>query len=110
MIELRSGDQAQAIGYQAEFVLREDTCDVGALVLGKRVSWALGMGERFNPDALETMEVGTYGLVAGKMAHFGFSRTEADRPGPRNWSVYDDLDHALVCAYRSGRVVVNLGS
>jgi hypothetical protein len=40
-------------------------------------SWALGMGERFNPDALETMEVGTYGLVARKMAHFGFSRTEA---------------------------------
>ena len=37
VIKLRSGDQAQAIGYQAEFVLREDTCDVGALVLGKRV-------------------------------------------------------------------------
>jgi hypothetical protein len=40
-------------------------------------SWALGMGDRFNPDALETMEVGTYGLVAKKMAHFGFSMTEA---------------------------------
>jgi hypothetical protein len=40
-------------------------------------SWALGMGDRFNPGALETMEVGTYGLVAKKMAHFGFSRTEA---------------------------------
>src|ERR1700756_91579 len=37
VIKLRSGDQAQAIGYHAEFVLREDTCDVGALVLGKRV-------------------------------------------------------------------------
>ncbi len=40
-------------------------------------SWALGMGDRFNPAALETMEVGTYGFVAKKMAHFGFSRTEA---------------------------------
>jgi len=40
-------------------------------------SWALGMGDRFNPGVLETMEVGTYGLVAKKMAHFGFSRTEA---------------------------------
>lgn len=40
-------------------------------------SWALGMGDRFNPGALETMEVGTYGLVAKRMAHFGFSRTEA---------------------------------
>ncbi|HWX95052.1 MAG TPA: cupin domain-containing protein [Terriglobales bacterium] len=40
-------------------------------------SWALGMGDRFNPDALETMEVGTYGSVPAKMAHFAFSRTEA---------------------------------
>lgn len=40
-------------------------------------SWALGMGDRFNPDALETMEVGAYGLVPKKMIHFGFSRTEA---------------------------------
>jgi hypothetical protein len=40
-------------------------------------SWALGMGDRFNPDALETMEVGTYGLVAKKMPHFAFSKTDA---------------------------------
>lgn len=40
-------------------------------------SWALGVGDRFNPDALETMEVGTYGSVPKKMAHFAFSRTEA---------------------------------
>lgn len=40
-------------------------------------SWALGMGDRFNPDALETMDVGTYGSVPKKMAHFAFSRTEA---------------------------------
>ena len=40
-------------------------------------SWALGMGERFNPGALEIMDVGTYGLVAKKMAHFARSRTDA---------------------------------
>jgi len=40
-------------------------------------SWALGMGEKFNPAGLETMDVGTYGLVAGKMAHFARSRTDA---------------------------------
>ena len=40
-------------------------------------SWALGMGERFSPDTLETMDVGAYGLVAKKMAHFARSRTDA---------------------------------
>lgn len=40
-------------------------------------SWALGMGEKFSPDKLETMDVGTYGLVAKKMAHFARSRTDA---------------------------------
>ena len=40
-------------------------------------TWALGMGDRFNPNALETMEMGGYGLVGKKMAHFGFSKTDA---------------------------------
>lgn len=39
-------------------------------------SWALGMGARYNQQALETMEVGTYGLAPKKMAHFGLSKTE----------------------------------
>ena len=40
-------------------------------------TWALGMGDRFNPAALEPMEVGGYGLVGKKMSHFGFSKTDA---------------------------------
>ena len=40
-------------------------------------SWALGTGDRFDPDKLETMDVGTYGLVGKKMAHFARSRTAA---------------------------------
>ena len=39
--------------------------------------WALGMGERFRAEGLETMDVGTYGLVGAKMAHFARSRTDA---------------------------------
>jgi hypothetical protein len=39
-------------------------------------SWALGMGDRYNQQALEPMEVGTYGLAPKKMAHFGLSKTE----------------------------------
>ena len=38
-------------------------------------SWALGMGERFNRQALEPMEVGTFGLAPKNMAHFGLSKT-----------------------------------
>ena len=40
-------------------------------------TWELGMGERFNRKALETMEMGGYGLVGKKMTHFGFSKTDA---------------------------------
>ncbi len=40
-------------------------------------SWALGMGDRFNRQALEPMELGTYGLVPKKMAHFALSKTDA---------------------------------
>ena len=34
------------------------------------------MGDRYNPQALETMEVGTYGLAPKNMPHFGLSKTE----------------------------------
>ena len=35
------------------------------------------MGERFDPNTLEPMEIGGYGLVGKKMTHFGFSKTDA---------------------------------
>ena len=39
-------------------------------------TWALGMGDHYDPQVLETMEVGTYGLAPKNMAHFGLSKTE----------------------------------
>ena len=39
-------------------------------------TWFLGHGEAFNRAALEEMPVGTYGMVAKTMAHFGWSRGE----------------------------------
>ena len=42
-------------------------------------SWAMGMGDHFNSQALEPMEVGTYGLVPKKMAHFALSPIEIAR-------------------------------
>ena len=38
--------------------------------------WSLGMGRRFSQSALEPMELGAYGFVPKKMAHFGWSKTE----------------------------------
>lgn len=39
-------------------------------------TWALGMGDRYDPQGLVPMEVGTYGLAPKNMAHFGLSKTE----------------------------------
>ena len=39
-------------------------------------SRSLGMGSRFNRSALEPMELGTFGSVPKKMAHFAWSKTE----------------------------------
>lgn len=39
-------------------------------------SWSLGTGTRFNRAVLEPMELGTFGIVPKKMAHFALSKTE----------------------------------
>ena len=39
-------------------------------------TWAFGMGDRYDPQGLVPMEVGTYALAPKNMAHFGLSKTE----------------------------------
>jgi hypothetical protein len=39
-------------------------------------SWSLGMGRRFSRSALEPLELGAFGFVPKKMAHFAWSKTE----------------------------------
>jgi hypothetical protein len=39
-------------------------------------SWALGMGRRFKASELEPMELGAFGFVPKKMAHFGYAKVE----------------------------------
>jgi hypothetical protein len=39
-------------------------------------SWSLGMGNRFIRSALEPLELGAFGIVPKKMAHFARSKTE----------------------------------
>ena len=57
-------------------------------------SWALGMGDRYNKEALEPMEVGTYGFAPKNMAHFGLSKTETINQVLRNRSVCNELARA----------------
>ena len=39
-------------------------------------SWALGMGRRVKMSELEPMELGAFGFVPKKMAHFGYAKVE----------------------------------
>ena len=39
-------------------------------------TWSLGMGNKFDRNAVDTMELGTYGLVPKQMTHFAWSKTE----------------------------------
>ena len=39
-------------------------------------SWALGMGPRVKMSELEPMELGAFGFVPKKMAHFGYAKVE----------------------------------
>src|SRR5262249_21539936 len=80
--ETISGDPAKAgepfvirIHAEAGYVIMPHTHPVDENIVVVRGSWALGMGERFNKDALEPMEVGDYGFGAKKMAHFALSKS-----------------------------------
>lgn len=79
-----SGDPTKAgalyvirIHSEAGYIIMPHTHPEDEHITVLKGTWELGMGERFNPNALETMEMGGYGLVGKKMAHFAFSKTDA---------------------------------
>jgi hypothetical protein len=81
--ETVSGDPAKAgapfvirIHAEAGFIIMPHTHLVDENIVVVKGSWALGMGERFDRDTLEPMEVGDYGFAARKMAHFALSKSE----------------------------------
>lgn len=81
--ETVSGDPAKSgalyvirIHAEAGYIIMPHTHPEDENIVVVKGSWALGMGERFNQQALEPMEFGTYGLVPKKMAHFALSKTE----------------------------------
>jgi hypothetical protein len=81
--ETVSGDPAKygapfviRIHAEAGYIIMPHTHPVDENIVVVKGSWAAGMGDRFNRQALEPMEVGTFGLVPKTMAHFAFSKTE----------------------------------
>ena len=61
---------------EAGYIIMPHTHSVDENIVVVQGSWALGMGERYDPQALEPMEVGAYGLAPKGMAHFALSKTE----------------------------------
>jgi hypothetical protein len=78
-----SGDPAKAgapfvirIHAEAGYIIMPHTHPEDENIVVVKGSWALGMGDRFNRQSLEPMEVGDYGFVSKKMAHFALSKTD----------------------------------
>ena len=81
--ETVSGDPAKAgapfvirIHAEAGYIIMPHTHPEDENIVVVKGSWALGMGDRFNPDTLEPMEVGDYGFAGKKMVHFALSKSD----------------------------------
>jgi hypothetical protein len=81
--ETVSGDPAKSgapfvirIHAEAGYIIMPHTHPIDENIVVVKGSWAVGMGDRFNAQALEPMEVGTYALVPKTMAHFALSKTD----------------------------------
>jgi hypothetical protein len=79
--ETLSGDPAKSGPYvirihaEAGYVIMPHIHPEDENIVVVQGSWAAGIGERFNQQALRSMEVGTYALLPKKMAHFALSKT-----------------------------------
>lgn len=80
--ETVSGDPAKEgtpfvirIHAEAGYIIMPHTHSVDENIVVVKGSWALGMGDRFNRDGLQPMEVGDYGFAPKKMAHFALSKS-----------------------------------
>ncbi|HET8923443.1 MAG TPA: cupin domain-containing protein [Candidatus Acidoferrum sp.] len=81
--ETVSGDPAKSgapfvirIHAEAGYIIMPHTHPIDENIAVVKGSWAVGMGDRFNQQALEPMEVGAYALVPKTMAHFALSKTD----------------------------------
>jgi len=80
--ETVSGDAAKPgapfvirIHAEAGYIIMPHRHPIDENIVVVKGSWAFGMGDRFSRGSLEPMEVGAYGFVSKKMAHFALSKT-----------------------------------
>jgi len=81
--ETVSGDPAKEgapfvirIHAEAGYIIMPHIHPIDENIVVVKGTWAVGMGDRFNRQALEPMEVGAYALVSKTMAHFALSKTD----------------------------------
>ncbi len=81
--ETVAGDPAKAgapfvirIHAEAGYIIMPHTHPEDENIVVVKGSWALGMGDHFNRNILEPMEVGDYGFAGKKMAHFALSKSD----------------------------------
>jgi len=82
-IETVSGDMDKPglpfvirIHHDAGYVVLPHTHPEDENITVLKGSWALGMGARVQMSELEPMELGAFGFVPKKMAHFGYAKVE----------------------------------
>jgi hypothetical protein len=82
-IEVVHGDRTKPgepfvirIHAEAGFIVMPHTHPVDENIVILKGSWALGMGEHYRKDALESMEPGAFGFAGKGMAHFALSKTD----------------------------------
>jgi hypothetical protein len=61
---------------EAGYIIMPHTHPIDEHTVVVKGTWAFGMGDRYDPQGLIPMEVGTYALAPKNMAHFGLSKTE----------------------------------
>jgi hypothetical protein len=89
---------------EAGYIIMPHTHPVDENIVVIEGGWALGMGERFQKDLLQPMEVGDYGFAGHNMAHFAWSKTDTILqvhgigPFSVKWvvPVYELTDHGVL--------------
>ena len=82
-VEAIHGDRAKAgspfvirIHAEAGYIIMPHTHPVDENIVVVKGTWAVGMGDRFARESLQTMEVGDFGFAPTGMAHFALSKSD----------------------------------
>ena len=82
-VEVIQGDRTKLgepfvirIHAEAGYIIMPHTHPVDENIVVVKGTWALGMGDRFKRESLQTMEVGDFGFAPTGMSHFALSMSD----------------------------------